>query len=94
MRLNISEKIESKLESKHDVSKDEVRQCFENRSGNLLEDSREEHQTNPPTQWFISYTNNQRLLKVVFVLKDGVIHLKTAYEPNQDEQRIYNQYGA
>lgn len=93
MNLEISKAILSKLNTKHGVTEAEVRQCFENREGKLLEDAREEHKTNPPTQWFIACTNKQRKLKVVFVLKGNVIHLKTAYEPNQSELSIYSQNG-
>lgn len=93
MNLDISDRVRDKLSSKHGVTEAEIRQCFENREGRLLEDTRENHQTNPPTQWFISYTNHQRKLKLVFVIKDGVIYLKTAYEPNQTELTIYSRYG-
>lgn len=93
MNLVVSKNIEQKLASKHKVTIDEVQQCFHNREGRLLVDTRENNRTNPPTQWFISYTNKQRQLKIVFVLKDGVVHLKTAYEPNQTELSIYSQYG-
>jgi len=93
MEIRISGVINKKLLSKHEVTEAEVRQCFENRDGKLLLDPREKHKTNPPTQWFISYTNKQRRLKIVFVLKEGVVYLKTAYEPNQIEIDIYNQHG-
>jgi uncharacterized DUF497 family protein len=93
MNLFISDATRSKLTAKHGVSEAEVKQCFENREGKLLEDDREGRKTDPPTQWFIAETNKQRLLKVLFILKDGVIHLKTAYEPNQIEIHIYSQHG-
>jgi uncharacterized DUF497 family protein len=93
MNLFISDATRSKLTVKHGVSEVEVKQCFENWEGKLLEDDREDHKTDPPTQWFIAETNKQRLLKVLFILKDGVIHLKTAYEPNQIEIHIYSQHG-
>lgn len=93
MKLFISDLIREKLTSKHGVTEAEIRQCFENREGRLLEDTREDHQTNPPTQWFISNTNCRRKLKVVFVIKGGVIYLKTAYEPNQIELSIYSRHG-
>lgn len=93
MNLVISAAIRAKLASKHGVTEAEVRQCFENREGRLLQDTREDHQIDPPTQWFISYTNQQRKLKVVFVLKEGNVYLKTAYEPNLTELTIYSRYG-
>jgi len=81
--------VEEKLRSKHNVSLTEVLQCFENRSGGLLIDTREKHRTDPPTQWFISETNANRRLKVVFVQKGEHVFVKTAYEPNADEESIY-----
>ncbi|MFG5779852.1 ADP-ribosyl-(dinitrogen reductase) hydrolase [Comamonas sp. J-3] len=82
--------IEEKLEKKHQVTRREVEQCFANFEGPLLIDDREDHRTNPPTHWFLACTNQGRLLKVVFILRDGKIFLRTCYVPNQDEMRIYN----
>ena len=59
----------------------------------LLEDTRENNKTQPPTRWFIAETDHGRLLKVVFVRRDdGYIYLKTAYEPNEVEVNIYEKY--
>lgn len=97
MNISISEHVAAKLASKHAVTADEVRQCFENRDGGLLEDDREEHRTDPPTQWFIAETNQRRQLKVAFiqrVIRGAVrIDVRTAYEANEEEIRIYNKYG-
>ena len=94
--INISERISDKLAKKHKVTPEEINQCFANRAAGFLEDSREDHKTDPPTQWFIAPTNRGRLLKIVFVqlpAKDGVkISLKTAYEPNATEIRIYDKF--
>lgn len=51
MALKCSSAVKQKLAQKHGVSLEEVQQCFANREGNLLEDIREEHKTDPPTQW-------------------------------------------
>jgi hypothetical protein len=67
MKLIISPNIEKKLKEKHEVLPKEVMQCFENRVGALLQDTREDHKTDPPTEWFIAETNSGRSLKV-FVL--------------------------
>lgn len=88
--LCISEKVIEKLASKHRVTRREVEQCFENLCGKFLTDNRENHKSDPPTHWFIAPTNANRRLKVVFIFKDGNFHLRTAYEPNADEARIYN----
>lgn len=60
----------------------------------MLEDTREDHQTDPPTLWFVGNTNNSRRLKVVFIhFKDeGRIQIKTCYEANAEELRIYEKY--
>lgn len=87
--LVISQNIQKKLNEKHGVSVNQVYQCFENREEGLLEDEREEHRTDPPTKWFISRTNHGKLLKIVFVAREGKIFLKTAYPPNDDEISIY-----
>ena len=63
-----------------------------NRIGGFLEDMRLDHKTEPPTLWFIAETNAGRLLKVVFMELDNQYELKTAYEPNKDEVKIYEKY--
>lgn len=93
MALKCSSAVKQKLAQKHGVSLEEVQQCFTNREGNLLEDIREEHKTDPPTQWFIAETDYGRRLKVAFMLKGGDIIVKTAYEPNETEERIYRKFG-
>lgn len=93
MALKISDQIKEKLASKHAVTEEEVAQCFANKIGLYLIDPREDHQTDPPTLWFIAETDNGRKLKVVFVHRDGNNYLRTAFNPNQDELRIYNKYG-
>ena len=75
---------------KHQVTEREVSQCFCNKSGGLLEDDREDHLTTPRTEWFISETNRGRLLKVCFVWMGNNVDIKTAYEPSEEEQRIYD----
>ena len=93
MRVIISQAILAKLASKHAVSRKEVEECFENRDGRLLSDSREDHRTDPPTLWFIAETNHRRFLKVVFVQRGRSIFLKSAFEPFPEELRIYRKYG-
>ena len=94
MALKCSQNVVQKLRLKHGVSLDEIQQCFANRSGGLLEDIREEHKTEPPTQWFIAESDYGRVLKVVFVAKDGDIIIKTAYEANENEINIYQKFGS
>ena len=89
----IAEVTKTKLLAKHGVTPREVEQCFENRAGRALSDTREEHQTNPPTYWFIAPTNNKRNLKDVYILLHGKVHIKTCYEPNDTEKFIYQKHG-
>lgn len=91
--LNISKRITAKLLEKHKVTTTEVFECFFNRTKGLLEDTRVDHKTNPPTLWFIAETDHCRLLKIVFIeLPDGNYEIKTAYAPNENEVIIYERY--
>lgn len=93
MALILSQKILEKLASKHGVNKDEVEQCLANRTGKFLRDTREEHQSNPPTAWFIAETNFGRLLKIVCILQDKDVFIRTAYPPNEAELHLYKIHG-
>jgi len=90
--LVISQSIKIKLLEKHFVRRVEVEECFKNRTRGYLQDLRTEHQTDPPTYWFISVTHRGRLLKVVIVVDGIKIYLKTAFEPNNQEIAIYDKY--
>ncbi|MHB0985960.1 MAG: BrnT family toxin [Sulfuricella sp.] len=93
MGLVISKGVEEKLSKKvPPVSLREIEQCFENREHGLLLDEREKNKSDPPTQWFIALTNQNRLLKIVFIQKNGDVTIRTAYEPNPEEIRIYKKY--
>jgi hypothetical protein len=94
MGLIISDKVRTKLANKAPpVSIEEIRECFSTRESGFLEDEREQNRTIPPTWWFISDTFMGRRLKIVFVfLDDGNIVIKTAYDPNSEEVRIYQKY--
>ncbi|CAM8113187.1 hypothetical protein [Leclercia adecarboxylata] len=93
MATIISTEVEDKLRDKHQVTPKEVDECLLNMTGRLLKDDRAQHKTNPTTWWFIAETNHKRLLKVCFMLIDGDIHIKSAFEPNLEELRIYKKYG-
>lgn len=87
--LIISAATLDKLKKKHGVERREVEQCFLNADGPLLEDKRARHRTEPPTLWFIAETNAKRLLKIVYIREDGKVHLKSAFDPNDEEMNIY-----
>lgn len=93
MRLRISPRIRSKMDEKHHVTPKELLECFENRRGLDLFDERAEHLTDPLTRWFLAYTNHCRLLKVVFIPRGAVMDIKSVFEPNDEEIRIYRKYG-
>jgi hypothetical protein len=92
--LIISQKIRIKLANKVPaVSQTEIEQCFATRDRSFLEDTRENNRTLPPTQWFISDTFMGRLLKIVFIqYSDNSIIIKTAYDPDENEKRVYQKY--
>lgn len=89
--FEISDQVEQKLRKKHGVGFDEVVEAFVNHTGHYLQDSREQHRTEPPTEWFISETDKGRRLKIVFIFRDDTFVIKTAYEPSLKEERIYAQ---
>lgn len=94
MSLVISSRVREKLGRKQPpVAQVEIEQCFGSRSGSYLLGERQDNQTDPPTRWFIAETDYGRFLKIVFILKDGDVIIKTAYDPNSEEQRIYRKYG-
>lgn len=89
----ISPTIDKKLDVKHDVDIKEIDECFDNKCGINLIDDREEHRTDPPTLWFVAETNSGRLLKIIYVYRDRKYYIKSAYEPNAKEIRIYEDEG-
>ena len=91
--LRISDVILAKLHDKHSVTRREAEQCFENKCGQLLMDDREEHRSDPPTLWFVAPTNSGRLLKVIFIFKDGQVYLRSAYDANEAVQSLYEKHG-
>jgi hypothetical protein len=87
--LHISAAVLEKLRTKHHVDRRDVEQCFENIDGPLLIDNREEHKSDPVTLWFLSRTNKTRLLKIAYIQRGSEVYLRTCYEPNEDEIKIY-----
>jgi uncharacterized DUF497 family protein len=89
MPIQARSTVVQKLQAKHKVDMREVSECFDNRAGNFIEDTRARHRTFPPTYWFIAETNKGRALKVVFVPDANDLWIKSAFEPNQDEIELY-----
>jgi len=78
----------------HNVTEQEILQCFANRDRAFLVDTRPEHQTPIPTQWFVSETDYGRNLKVVFIndTRAGIVDIKSAYPATEEVARIYLKY--
>lgn len=89
--LIVAPDIREKLIDRHQVKEGEVHECFFNREGPYLEDTEEEHHTDPVTEWFVAPTDRGRLLKVIFVFRDGNLFLKSAYEANAKTIHIYTE---
>lgn len=93
MKLHLSQKIRQKRTLKTPrVSENDSYECFTNRTHVFLEDTREDHKTDPATLWFISENDYGRHLKVCFMTDGQQISIKSAYVPNADEERIYKKY--
>jgi hypothetical protein len=95
MPLFISPKVREKLLVKHKVTEAQVLQCFANKTGRDLTDTRPQHRTNPPTRWFIAETDFGLRLKVCYMYDPAtqVVEIKSAFPPNAEEERIYKKYG-
>ena len=91
LKFFMAPNIERKLAEKHNVRRAEVEQCFLNRELPVLIDTMEDHQTDPPSLFFISHTNAGRRLKVVYIQKGPKVFIKTCYEPNEEMVAIYHQ---
>ena len=91
--LLLSPRVRHKLANKiPPVSEQEIRECFRNRKNGLLKDTRRKNRTRPPTLWFIAPTNKKRKLKIVFIqIAENHYTVKTAYEPNETEEIVYEE---
>jgi uncharacterized DUF497 family protein len=93
MAIIISAAVKKKLSDKHGVTEKDVQEAFANRTGKLLFDHREKHDSDPRTMWFVALTNRRRFLKVCFIQRDTGTYIRTAYIPNDTELNIYKTHG-
>ncbi len=93
MATKISPRILAKI-AERGITPAHIEECFTNRTGGTLLDTREQHKTNPPTQWFIALTDKGRRLKIVFMQDGGDVELKSAFDPNITEMYIYAKHGS
>ncbi|NII73277.1 hypothetical protein FHW84_001846 [Dyella sp. SG562] len=85
MGFNFSSHVITKLQDDHDVTQKEVMECFANGEAIYFLDPNEDHQTDPPTFWFMAPTNRNRMLKVCFIRRGDDVDIKTAFEPTSDK---------
>jgi hypothetical protein len=90
MSIILSQKIRDKLADKnHRVTERDICECFANKTRGFIEDDREEHRTDPATMWFVSENNYGRRIKVMFVIRDSDIYIKSAYPATEAVARMY-----
>lgn len=96
MGLFISPKVREKLRTKHNVTEAMIVQCFANRSGRDLFDTRAAHITDPLTRWFIAETDYGVNLKVCYIFDPNtkIVDIKTAFPPNDVELAIYKKHAS
>jgi hypothetical protein len=89
-KLKLSYNVRAKLTGKTPpVSENDIFECFQNLSRTPIRDLREKHDSDPPTQWFISENDYGRRLKVCFIDDGENFIIRTAYVPNEDEERVF-----
>lgn len=91
MSIRISQGVLAKIRERM-ITPAEISQCFMNREGGLCVDTRAHHLTDPLTNWFVAKTDQNRLLKIMFVPVEGGVELKSAYDATAEICRIYNKY--
>ncbi len=89
--IRMSHAVGKKLAAKNPpVTDEEILQCFANRGPSFI-DNRPQHETTPPTRFFVADTNKGRRLKVVFIfhLDENYIEIKSAYDANSKDIETY-----
>jgi len=93
VKFVISPKVAAKIVAKvPPVTLEEILQCFANRTTLYLIDNREQHQSDPPTRWFIAQTDFGRKLKIAFVPRGREIHIRSAYDPSPAAIKYYESH--
>ena len=82
-------KIIQKLKEAHNVSIEEVREAFYNLRVEMEEELRPEPQRPNKKFWFISETDEMRLLKIVVLEDEAGLALITAYDPDEEDLVYY-----
>ena len=95
MLMFLSPNVRTKLaQPDHNVTELEIKECFANRDRRFLTDTRPQHQTPIPTQWFVAETNAGRRLKIVFIydINSKIVDIKSAYPATDQVANIYSKY--
>ncbi len=87
--FRISQGVLEKLQTKHQVTREEVLQAFLNRTGPSIGDTRANNQTDPPTVWFCALTDRGRTLKVVYMEFPEYFQIKSAFPPTDGSDTLY-----
>lgn len=87
--MRIDGSVCDKVGEKHNVCLREIGEAFLNRTAPVLKEVRTQHATNPPTWWFLARTDKCRILKIAYMVIDGEIVVKTAYEPEAPTISFY-----
>lgn len=90
-QFKISKAVREKLLEKHNVTVDEVYECFYNREGPAFTDTRLDPQTDPPTQWFVAETDKLKKLKIVYCDYGEFFAIKSAFEATNKWQETYTE---
>ena len=90
----MSDNVRAKLQAKHGVTPKDVHECFMNRTGEVLEDTSEDHKSDPPTLFFIAPNNHGRLLAVYYVERASGIAIRTCFEPGPERIARYKAIAA
>src|SRR5262245_16778628 len=89
MAIRIQPEVREKLLRKHGVTEQEVRECFLNWNGIALQDDEEHFRDYPPSMWFVSETDEGRVLLVVYLEDLGDEWIVTVHEPGPHKIRVY-----
>lgn len=76
------------------LTRADIEDCFRNRCGRKCLDTRPQHATPPhDTYWFVSSDKNGRRIKIVFLMIDGQIILKSAFPATPVVESVFQKFG-
>lgn len=76
-----------------ELTRADIEECFRNRCGRKCVDNRPQHASPPHnTYWFVSSDKNGRRIKIVFLMIDGRIILKSAFPANAVVESVFQKF--